>query len=83
MDHNDPLDRIRHFLSGIVQADILDAAVSSVRREFSGERPYIHSERPERARAIKSALASGIPTCKIAAMHGITRQAVAYHKKQL
>ena len=82
MDHNDPLDRIRHFLSGIVQADILDAAVSSVRREFSGERPYIPPE-TQRARAIKSALAGGIPTCKIAAMHGITRQAVAYHKKQL
>ena len=79
----DPLERVHSLLGGIVQQDILDRVIATVRAECGGGAVYVHSPARERIAAIQSALRGGTSCKAVAALHGITTQAVHYHRKKL
>lgn len=76
----DLLDRVREYLRGIVPQDILEPVILAVRSEYGGSSVYVRSPAAERCGRIRAALSTGQPIKTIAALHGITRQAVYYHK---
>jgi len=77
---SDPLDRIHDHLTGIVPADILANCIAAVRRELGGGAVYVHSPIRERIQSIHTALSAGIACKSIAAAHGVTTQAIRYHR---
>lgn len=79
----DPLDRLREHLAGIVPADILAHCIAAVRAEYGGGAVYVHSPVRERAALIHDALTAGVSCKAIAAAHGVTTQAVRYHRKKM
>lgn len=78
----DPLDRLHEYLSGIVPADILTGCITAVRHELGGGAVYVHSPIRERIQSIQSALVAGVSCKAIAAAHGVTTQAVRYHRQK-
>ena len=82
MSEPDWLDLFRARLSGHVDAAVLDAAITEIRREFGGAKVYINSATQARHAAILGALASGATVAEVARQFGLTRQAVGYIRKK-
>jgi hypothetical protein len=82
MSEPDWLDLFRARLSGHVDAAVLDAAITEIRREFGGAKVYINSATQARHAAILDALASGATVEACARQFGLTRQAIGYVKRK-
>jgi Mor family transcriptional regulator len=78
MGEPDWLDVFRDRLSGHVDAAVLDAAITEIRREFGGAKVYLNSGTQARHAAIWALLASGATVAEVARKFGLTVQAIGY-----
>ena len=80
---DDHLDLLRARLAGYVDAAVLDAAINEIRREFGGQKAYIHSLCRDRILALRAGLASGLPVTALADRFQMTRQNIDYHRRKI
>jgi len=80
---DDPLDVLRARLNGHVDPVVLDAEIAEIRREFGGQKAYIHSLCRDRSLALRAGLASGLPITALADRFQMTRQNIDYHRRKV
>ena len=80
---DDHLDFLRARLAGYVDPVVLDAAIAEIRREFGGQKAYIHSLCRDRVAGVRAGLVSGVPVMALADRFKISRQNIYYHRKKV